>query len=357
MIFHREYMQRCIELAYKGIGTVAPNPMVGCVIVHNEKIIGEGWHERFGGPHAEVNAIHAVKDKALLRFSTLYVNLEPCSHFGKTPPCADLIIESGIPAVVIGCTDSFSLVNGKGIEKMRLAGIDVKTEVLEEASRELNKRFFTFHEKKRPYLILKWAESGDGYIDKERSIEQTGEQIQISSAASKVRLHRWRAEEQAILIGTTTAILDNPRLTVREAEGRNPLRLVLDQSNRIPESHHLKDGSVPTLIFTAHPGKEKENLEFVNISFDSSSSIQSEIMQVLYKRNIQSVLIEGGARLLNSFFETGLWDEARVFISTNKLGSGVKAPLKPKMTYSDERIGPDQLRIYRNAEDIRQSTK
>jgi diaminohydroxyphosphoribosylaminopyrimidine deaminase/5-amino-6-(5-phosphoribosylamino)uracil reductase len=343
-------MHRCIELARKGKGLVAPNPMVGCVIVHDAKIIGEGWHMKYGQPHAEVNAINSVEDKKLLKSSTLYVNLEPCAHHGKTPPCADLIIAMNIPYVVIGCVDSFSLVQGKGIEKMMRAGIDVKTGVLEKESRHLNRRFFTFHEQKRPFVILKWAETADGFIDRTRHSD-TEPPLRISSPESVQLLHRWRSEEQAILIATNTALLDNPRLTAREQNGMNPLRIAIDRNNRIPATHHLKDGSTPTLILTEKPEENSLNLEYVKLSFDSREHFLSELFRELYRRQILSVLVEGGASLLNSFFFSGKWDEARVFIAPVEIYEGVQSPEKPASAHSVERLGVDELRIYHNVED------
>ncbi|HXC06303.1 MAG TPA: bifunctional diaminohydroxyphosphoribosylaminopyrimidine deaminase/5-amino-6-(5-phosphoribosylamino)uracil reductase RibD, partial [Bacteroidia bacterium] len=255
-------MRRCLELAAQGLGSVAPNPMVGSVIVHQGRIIGEGWHQRYGEAHAEVNAIAAVQEKNLLSGSCLYVNLEPCAHFGKTPPCADLIIRTGIPEVVIGSIDPFAQVSGKGIEKLVKAGIRVRTGVLETECRELNRRFFTFQEQKRPYIILKWAETADRFMDRIRTFGSGEAPLQISSAPSLQLLHQWRSEEQAILIGTHTALLDNPRLTVRERQGKNPLRIVLDPMNRIPASFHLKDGTTPTLVITAQPMGSSHNLEY-----------------------------------------------------------------------------------------------
>lgn len=346
MISHETYMQRCIELAEKGKGSVAPNPLVGCVILCDNKIIGEGWHHKYGEAHAEVNAIASVENKELLQRATLYVNLEPCVHFGKTAPCTDLIIRHKIPHVVIGCLDSFSLVDGKGKQKLSQSGIQVESGILEKECRFLNRRFFTFHEKKRPYIILKWAETADGFIDKTRSSGSEEKAMQISSPESRKMLHQWRAEESAILIGTNTALLDNPQLTVRGVSGNNPLRLVLDQHNKIPLGHHLKDGSTPTLIFSSLRLKNEINLEYVQISFGSSTETLNAVLAELHKRNIQSVLVEGGAMLLNAFFDLGAWDETRVFMAALKAGSGVKAPNKPDLPFSSENVGGDELRIY-----------
>ncbi len=339
-------MQRCLELAEKGKGSVAPNPMVGCVIVCDDKIIGEGWHRKYGEAHAEVNAIDSVENKELLRRSALYVNLEPCVHFGKTPPCTDLIIQHKIPHVVIGCLDSFSLVDGKGKQKMSQSGIQVESGILEKECRFLNRRFFTFHEKGRPYLILKWAETADGFIDSTRLSGSPEKALPISGPQAQTRLHQWRSEESAILIGTNTALLDNPQLTVRGIKGNNPIRLVIDKHNAIPGGNHLKDQSTPTLIFTSQPLKNEINLEYIQIPFGSRDETLIVLLKELHKRKILSVLVEGGAKLLNSFFENGLWDEARVFISGNKIETGVKAPNKPDRPYSCEYVGNDALRTY-----------
>ncbi len=341
MNIHETYMKRCLELAAKGFGNTAPNPMVGCVIVCEGKIIGEGYHQQFGQAHAEVNAINAAADKSLLPKSTLYVNLEPCSHFGKTPPCADLIIEHKIPNVVIGCTDINSAVNGRGIEKLINTGIKVTAGILENDCKKLNKRFFTFHEKKRPYIILKWAQTADGFIDIKRTEENPGKPLQISSDESRRLLHLWRSREQAVMVGTNTTLLDNPQLTVRGIEGKNPLRITIDKWLRIPKEYHLYDKSTPTLVFTAAEQPSEVNLEFVKIDFDRA--IVPQILTELYKRSIQSLLLEGGEQLLNSFISAGLWDEARVFISDKKIEKGVNAPVLKTVPISNENISGDAL--------------
>lgn len=341
MNIHETYMQQCILLALKGFGKVAPNPMVGCVIVHDGKIIGEGYHQQYGQAHAEVNAIKSVENKELLLKSTLYVNLEPCSHYGKTPPCADLIIEYKIPNVVIGSIDSNSVVNGRGIEKLTKAGINVTEGILEAECKELNKRFFTFHEKKRPYIILKWAQTTDGFIDAKRNEESPGKALQISNAGSRKRVHQWRSQEQAIMVGTNTALLDNPQLTVRDWHGENPLRITIDKWLRIPKQNYLFDKSTPTLIFTALNEVSVPNLEFVKIDFEQA--ILPQILNELYKRSIQSLLIEGGEQLLNSIIDIDSWDEARVFISNKKIEKGVKAPLLKMDPVSKENINGDKL--------------
>ncbi len=339
-----KYMKYCLDLAVKGLGHAAPNPMVGSVVVYEGEIIGEGYHEQFGQAHAEVNAILSVKDKERLKKSTLYVNLEPCSHFGKTPPCADLIIEHKIPFVVIGSIDTNSLVSGQGISKLAKAGIDVKVGILEESCKKLNKRFYTFHEKKRPYIILKWAQSADGFIDVKRHEESTAKPIQISNSDSKKLLHLWRSQEQAIVIGTNTALLDNPQLTVREVEGKNPLRISVDKWLRIPRHFHLFDQSTPSLIFTSIDEPSKNNLEFIKINFEKA--VIPQLLEELYKRNIQSLLVEGGELFLNSFIEEGLWDAARVFISEKELGKGVNAPVLKQKPVVRENISGDKLLYY-----------
>ncbi len=331
-------------MAKKGLKDVAPNPMVGCVIVHNNTIIGQGYHQKYGEAHAEVNAINNVEDKELLRNSTLYVNLEPCSHFGKTPPCSNLIIESKIPKVIIGCIDTYSEVSGRGIEKLRNAGIEVIVGVLEKESKGLNKRFFTFHEKKRPYIILKWAQTQDGFID----VERNGNEIVdnwITSPESKILVQQWRSEEQAIMIGTNTALNDNPKLTVREVQGENPIRIVLDMNLRLPNTLNIYDGSSTTLVFNSLKNELKPNIEYNKIEKDN---ILNKILTELHNRNILSVIVEGGAQLLNSFIEANLWDEARVFVGCKEFKSGLNAPEFNFQPYQTLHFGSDVLSIYRN---------
>lgn len=339
-----KYMHKCLELAKKGIRSVAPNPMVGCVIVHQNNIIGQGYHEHFGEVHAEVNALNNVSDKSLLKASTLYVNLEPCAHYGKTPPCADLIIENNISKVVIGCIDTFSEVSGKGIEKLKNAGIDVTVGVLEKEAKELNKRFFTFHKKKRPYIILKWAETKDGFIDIDRKENQNTDNW-ITTPESKILAHKWRSEEQAIMIGTNTAENDNPQLTVREVEGNNPIRLVLDLSLRLSKDLNVFDNSVPTLVFNTEKNEEQENIEYIKVD---KSNLLNQILDSLYQREISSVIIEGGTQLLNSFIQANLWDEARVFIGNKEFEKGVKAPEFNFTPYQTLHFGTDILSVYKN---------
>ena len=338
-------MRRCLELAKNGLGTTYPNPMVGSVIVCDGKIIGEGWHKKSGEPHAEVNAVNSVKDKYLLKKSTIYVSLEPCSHFGKTPPCCDLIIENKIPNVVVGTVDSNIKVAGNGIKKLIEAGAKVTVGILEEECKELNKRFFTFHEKKRPYVILKWAESKDGFIAPLSKSEQ--KPVWITNKFSRQLVHKWRSEEQAILVGTNTVIEDNPKLDVRDWTGKNPIRIVLDQNNRIPKESHILDNQVKTIIFSDIPKATKEeNTTFESIDF--KQNLAEQILNVLYKYQIQSVIIEGGSRTLQTFIDENLWDEARVFIGNNNFETGIKAPILALNNIEKHAVGNDILLISRN---------
>jgi diaminohydroxyphosphoribosylaminopyrimidine deaminase / 5-amino-6-(5-phosphoribosylamino)uracil reductase len=337
-------MSRCLSLAARGLGKVAPNPLVGCVILHNDQVIAEGYHMAYGQPHAEVNAIAAVADKSLLAECTLVVNLEPCSHHGKTPPCADLIVAHRLKRVVIGCTDPNPLVAGKGIKKLQKAGIEVISGVLENECRELNRRFITFQEKKRPYIILKWAQTRDGFIS--RKYPFTKQDNWITCAESKKLVHRWRAEEPAIMIGTNTAILDNPELTVRLVEGENPLRVVIDEHLSIPLSHHVFSADSETLIFTAIKAAAQEHITYLKTDF--SKNILPFVMHTLHERGVSSVIVEGGAHLLNSFLEDDLWDEARVFTGSKEFGEGLAAPAMPRGPASVSHCGDDELRIFRN---------
>ena len=332
------FMQRCIELASKTMGCASPNPMVGSVIVYNNKIIGEGYHEKYGSHHAEVNAINSVKDKSLLSKSTLYVNLEPCAHFGKTPPCSDLIIQNKIPEVVIGCVDTFSEVSGKGIERMRSVGIDVKVGVLENESRELNKRFFTFHEKKRPYIILKWAESKDRFIAPK---DQT-KPFWMTSSESKKLAHKWRAEEDAILVGRITAEKDNPSLTVREVEGINPIRIVIDKDLKLSADFNLFNIDAKTIVFNQLKSEENNSNNYIKINFHN---LTKNILQELHKQNIQSIIIEGGTKTLQSFIDKNLWDEARIFTTKKTLTEGVKPPTIEGEIISEDETGGDRFKI------------
>lgn len=319
-----KYMQRCITLAQQAFGKTYPNPMVGCVIVHNGEIIGEGYHHKAGESHAEVNAINSVKNEELLQRSTLYVSLEPCSHYGKTPPCSDLIIAKKIPHVVVGCVDSFSKVQGKGIEKLRHAGVQVNVAVLENEARFLNRRFFTFNEKLRPYIILKWAQTADNYIDKLPNAKSSNKGVRITDEACQKLVHQWRSEEQAILVGTNTAVNDNPSLTTRLVEGKNPLRIAWDLHDRILENSCMKDRNTPTIIFTSNALKiSEENLEYI---VASPETLVSQTLEVLYQKGIQSLIVEGGTKTLQTFIDRNLWDEARIFISSETFGGGVAAP-------------------------------
>lgn len=339
-----KYMRRCLELARNGRCNVSPNPMVGAVIVHEGKIIGEGYHVRSGEAHAEVNAIRSVKNPALLKESTIYVSLEPCAHYGKTPPCADLIVEKQIPRIVIGCGDPFGKVAGRGIQKLRDAGREVIVGVLEEECRQLIKRFVTFHTLHRPYITLKWAESADGYIDRHR----TGGQPEVlSTPLTSMLVHKKRAESDAILVGTRTALLDNPSLTVRHWAGRNPVRVVLDRELSLPKDSHLFDGSVKTLVFTAKEHPARTNVEYIRT--DYTKEVLPQLMDALYQRGLQSLLVEGGAQLLQSFINTGLWDETFVEKSDRFLHDGVKAPeISDKNRYVIENHFKTDIRHYRN---------
>ena len=328
-------MQKCLDLAQKGRANAAPNPMVGCVIVHDGEIIGEGFHEQYGQAHAEVNAVNSVQNKSLLHSSTLYVNLEPCAHFGKTPPCSNLIIEHKIPKVVIGCVDTFSEVSGKGIKKMEAEGIEVISGVLNKESRELNKRFFTFHEEKRPYIILKWAESTDGFIAPENQTEA----FWMTSAESKKLVHRWRAEEMGILVGTETAIKDNPSLTVRKVTGKNPIRFVLDKTLRLSPNLSIFDEQAITFLLT------EKSIEDDQLEVDFNNLAKS-ICDVVYQQNIQSLIIEGGRKTLQTFIDADLWDETRIFTASTQLGSGVKAPKFNCSPVKREQIATEQLKTY-----------
>lgn len=319
---HELVMRRCLDLASKGAGYVAPNPLVGCVIVHQGKVIGEGYHQRYGEAHAEVNAINSVKDPSLLSQSTLYVNLEPCAHFGKTPPCAHLIVEHEIPHVVIGSRDPYGEVNGAGIAYLKEHGVKVTAFVLEEKCRYVNRRFFTFHEQQRPYIILKWAQSLDGYMDALRGINDKGV-FWITAPETKRLTHRWRSEEAAILIGTHTALTDQPALTTRAFQGPNPTRVLIDRNLEVPYSAPLFSKDAPTLVFNELKTDTADNVHLIKVDF---SNLAEHLLQELYNRSIQSVIIEGGARTLRHFIETYQWDEARVLSGDLFLGQGLPAP-------------------------------
>lgn len=334
------FMMRCLYMAKQALGMTAPNPMVGCVIVNNGEIIGEGFHEKFGGTHAEVNAIQSVKNKGILHQSSLYVNLEPCSHFGKTPPCADLIIEKKIPRVVIGASDPNPLVNGKGVEKLRASGIEVNVDILEKECRELNKRFYNFYDTNKPYIILKWAQSQDGFIAPE-----SGERTQLSDWYSQKLAHKWRGEEMAVLVGFNTALHDDPELNVRFWHGKNPVRLVIDKNISLPDRLHLFDKSVRTVIFTEKKKTSEAESEFVHIDYNN---FPQQIAEWCFANQIQSVIIEGGTVTLNQFIKNDCWNEARVFITPKILKSGITAPQILQRHASNEQLLNDHLFIYRN---------
>lgn len=332
------FMLRALELARLGIGQVSPNPQVGCVIVHDGKIIGEGWHQKYGGPHAEVNAINSVKDKSLLSKATVYVNLEPCSHFGKTPPCADLLIAHRVRKVVVANVDSNPLVGGKGLAKLHAAGIETVVGVLDQQACELNKRFFTFVEKQRPYIILKWAETADGFIARSNFDSKW-----ISNEYSRQLVHRWRSEEDAILVGSGTAAHDNPALTVRDWSGRNPVRIVIDRHLILPDSLHLFDGNTPTLCYNLIQEKTEKNTTWVKLP---ESQFLKNLVADLRTRNIQSLIIEGGAQTLSAFINENLWDEARVFKARQSFGSGIEAPIFHGTLKETHDIMNDELQIW-----------
>ena len=345
MKVQEKYIKRCIELAKNGLGTTYPNPLVGCVIVFENTIIGEGWHKKSGASHAEVIAIESVQNKELLSSSTLYVSLEPCSHFGKTPPCADLILKYKIPNVVIGTVDPNSKVAGKGIQKLKDSGVNVTFGILEKEGNELNKRFFTFHRKNRPYIILKWAESADGFISPKNKTEQ--KPVWISNEYSRQLVHKWRSEEQAILVGTQTIIDDNPSLTVRDWVGKNPIRVVIDKENAIDLSSNVFDNQAKTIVFSnKEVTSNSDKIQTIKIDFDTNST--QEIVKKLYNNNIQSIIIEGGRKTLQSFIDGNLWDEARIFIGEINLKEGTKAPELNRKINSKVGLKNDTLLLYRN---------
>jgi len=356
LTIHETYMQRCLQLAENGSGYVAPNPMVGAVLVHDNRIIGEGYHQRYGGPHAEVNCINSVKeeDRNLISRSTLYVSLEPCAHHGKTPPCADLIIANKIPEVVIGCRDPFKEVNGKGIEKLKAAEINIIYGVLEEECQQLNKRFFTFYTQHRPYIILKWAETADKKI----AVNGT-ERLSISNEQTNRLVHKWRSEEASILVGTNTAIMDDPELTTRYWDGPSPIRLVVDMDLSLPPSLKIFNGKQRTVIFNTvkHSEEalpqllsplsgERQGLRYYQVT--ENVNLIHQIVNALYQLRIQSVLVEGGARLLQSFIDEEMWDEIRI-IKNEKLiiNNGLAAPEVELKNADDEmKILDDSIKIY-----------
>lgn len=336
-----------MSIAKKGIGYSRPNPSVGAVIVWNNTIIGEGYTSSYGGNHAEVNAINSVKDKTLLKEATIYVTLEPCSHHGKTPPCADLIIKYQFKKVVIGCIDSNRLVAGKGVERLKKAGVDVLVGVLESECLYHHRRFFTVQEKKRPYIILKWAETKDGFIAPLSKEKQ--QPVWVSNQYSQQLVHQWRSQEHAIMVGTSTVIDDNPTLNVRSWSGQNPVRIVLDRSLRIPKTATIFDKSVQTIVITevgAKPQQFDKNLIFEEIYFSKNIAIQ--ICEVLQKNKIQSVIIEGGLQTLQTFIDEDLWDEARVFVGDKEFKEGVPSPKLNRVTNEEMNLHTDVLKKYRN---------
>jgi diaminohydroxyphosphoribosylaminopyrimidine deaminase/5-amino-6-(5-phosphoribosylamino)uracil reductase len=340
------FMKRCLELASRAEGLTYPNPLVGSVIVHDGLIVGEGYHLRAGAPHAEVNAINSVPDRAMLKSSTLYVNLEPCSHFGKTPPCADLIIAESIPRIVIGTLDTSDKVSGKGLARLREAGREVIAGVAEEESRRINRRFFTVHEKRRPYITLKWAQSVDGYLDILRSDKNRTGPNWITGNAERVLVHKWRAEEQSILVGAETIRADNPRLNVRDWRGNDPLKLILSSSGSLDKGLAVFGPDDGVVVFTHNTDGDISNATRVKLNMNEPSSYQ--IATYLFESGIQSLLIEGGARVLDHFLSTGLWDEARIFTGKDRFNAGVKAPVIKGKLLSVTHFSSSNLEVYLN---------
>ncbi len=334
------YMHRALELAALGIGTVSPNPMVGCVIVHNHRIIGEGWHQRYGSGHAEVNALASVAeiDLPLLPESTVYVTLEPCSHTGKTPPCADLLIEKRVGKVVIAALDSNPLVSGNGIRKLQAAGITVETGLLATQARWQNRRFFTYMEKKRPYILLKWAQTADRFIARQDYSSKW-----ISHTLARTLVHKWRSEEASVLVGTHTAHYDNPRLNVRDWTGSNPIRIVVDRQLRLSPLLHLFDQTQTTLCYNLHTNESHNHVQYIRCQADT---FLEEMMDDLFQRKIQSVLIEGGSTLLQQFIDHQLWDEARIITAPHSFGKGIQAPNAGGRLSETMPLGPDTLSVF-----------
>ena len=342
---HEHYMRRCLQLAQQAKGHTAPNPMVGAVLVYNDRIIGEGWHHYYGGPHAEVNCFEHVTetDRHLIPESTMYVSLEPCAHYGLTPPCAERVVKEKVKQVIICNRDPFAKVNGRGIAILEAAGMQVTTGILEAEGLWLNRRFFCAHTHKRPYIILKWAQTADGFIG-----TADKQSVQISSTDSMLLSHKWRAEEGAIMVGHTTAINDNPRLTARMHEGKQPLRIAVDQHLTIPHTHHLFNEDAATWIVNSNEETIEGNVHYIQLSF--GDMLLPALLQRLYDAKILSVIVEGGATLHNSFIRAGLWDEARVFTADNmKLGQGVPAAeLTNHVLAFTTTSGSDALRVYTN---------
>lgn len=338
-------MRRCLELAAQAAGHVALNPMVGAVLVHQGRIIGEGYHREYGKAHAEVNCIESVaeEDRHLIGASTLYVSLEPCAHFGKTPPCADLIVRHKIPGCVIGCRDPFEQVNGKGIEKLQAAGVKVSVGILEQECKELNKRFFTYHTQQRPYIVLKWAQTSDGFM-----AAANHERLHISNDYSNRLVHKWRSEEAAIMVGTNTALLDDPGLTTRLWPGRSPVRLILDMNLRLPSSLRVFNNAARTIVFNAVKQEEKENVLYYRLN--KNESLLPQLMKALYDLKIQSVLVEGGTALLQTFIDSGCWNEIRKICNGQlAIGNGVQAPvMKDARKVNEINWGGESIEIFNN---------
>ena len=341
MNFDEQMMHRCLQLANLGKGNVAPNPMVGAVIVHEGKIIGEGYHEHFGGPHAEVNAVNSVENEEILKESTIYVTLEPCSHYGKTPPCADLIVAKKFKRAVIGTLDSHAKVYKKGVKRLEDNGIRVTVGVCEKECLELNQPFFTFHEKRRPFVLLKWAQTQNGLLD--NSEGKQGEVSWISAPETQVKVHQWRVEFQSILVGKNTVINDNPSLSVRAVNGTNPIRIVLDGNNEISSSANVKDGEIETIVFNTQKDGEENGVRYVQLDQLSPQYI----LESLYKRQVQSILIEGGGSVLQSFIDAKLWDEARVITGKSSFASGISAPTIQGQKIKEERFFGDHISYLR----------
>lgn len=336
-------MDRAFELAYLGLGNVSPNPMVGCVIVKEDKIIGEGWHQHYGGLHAEANAVNSVKDKDEIKGSEVYVTLEPCSHHGHTPPCSDLLISHGVSSVYVSNFDINPLVCGKGIEKMRSASLQVTVGMNEQEGSNLNKRFFTYYSKKRPYVILKWAQTIDRFIARKNFDSKW-----ISNEFSRQVVHKWRAEEDSVMVGANTALHDNPKLNVRDwpNNAKQPLRIVVDPNLKVPADFFLFDGTQPTIVYNYKKSGNENNLTWIKLN---SENFIEEILSDLYKKKIQSVLIEGGSHLINSFISKNIWDEARVFVSNSTFGEGIKAPdLYHASLINKNKIFEDEILFFKN---------
>ncbi|MCL4113544.1 UNVERIFIED_CONTAM: hypothetical protein GTU68_011196 [Idotea baltica] len=340
-------MLRCIELGKNGLGSTYPNPMVGSVIVHENKIIGEGYTSAYGGNHAEVNAINSVENKSLLKDATIYVSLEPCSHYGKTPPCADLIIKHSIKNVVVGCLDPHEKVAGRGIKRLRDAGCNVEVGILEKECRKHHKRFLTFHEKKRPYVILKWAETADGFIAPDKNLRASNpEPFWITNKKSRQLVHQWRAEEHAILVGTKTVLEDNPKLNVRDWNGSSPIRIIIDKNLKIPTDFHVFDESIKTIVLNSETNRTGNTIEYLKLNF--KANLVQEICNVLHSKNILSLIVEGGTFTLQRFIESNLWDEARVFKGNTNFENGLKAPNISGNNSTAQKIIKDILTTYYN---------